>query len=560
MDRTKYEQLCSQFNRLAHLGDADREIELERLRIDNPSMAADLTDMFRYDKAAADSDFLDYDSLLPTCSYGGDAPQPRLESITIPNRIDHYRDIELLGRGGMGVVLKAWDDRAERHVAIKMILPRLVDDQQSLQRFRMEMQTVARLEHRNIVPIFATGEHEGAPYFVMKYFGGASLKHASTEIRSAWRLATMVRDLSRAVAYAHDRGVIHRDLKPANVLINQDGTAFLADFGIAKRMDVDLALTKPEAFVGAPRYVAPEQLHDSQGVGSGVDVYGLGAILYECLAGEPPFTAKNFLELSDQIRHQAPVPPSEIRDVDKRLEAICLKCLAKSPSDRYRNANALADDLDRFLAGEPPLIAKQNTLEVLGKLFLKQELTLAEARSLNAIVWVLAITFVLHSLIFLIVGGSTWGWLKPPAGHVLLWSTVVAGLGALFAVNYWYHWRNYWRLSLQERQSGVVTLGVNFAAVALFLIYGPWTIETPLTAILEMYPPVALVAGVNAFAHGAMGSSRTLLIGAMFFPLALVFAVTPLLSPLIFALAAAAAIGGLYLEIAKSKASLSRSR
>ncbi|MEE3369618.1 MAG: serine/threonine-protein kinase [Planctomycetota bacterium] len=559
MDLAEYEQICIQFARLARSNPTERARQIDRMRVHNPSLASQLSDLLHYDQSAENSGFLEYASPLPTGLYRDDSREHRLDDYSIPHRVGHYQILAVLGRGGMGVVLKAWDDRAKRHVAIKMILPSLVSAPQLLQRFRVEIQIVARLEHRNIVPIYATGEHDGAPYFVMKHVEGSNLQENLDELDSPWRLAEAVRDLALAVSYSHDRGVIHRDLKPANVLMDRDGTPFLADFGIAKWTDTEVDLTAPDIVLGSPGYMAPELISRREALGPQVDVYGLGAILYAALTGRAPFVGNDYVDTLEQVKHRAPTPPSETHEVAPELEVICLRCLAKSPADRYPNANSLAADLNRFLRGEPLLESKQQVWQLLGNLFREQQLSLPEARSIGAVAWTLAINLLLHSFLFSIISVNAWGWLNPPWGHVGLWLSFATGLIGLFVVNYRHHWRDYWRLSLPERQSGMITLGVNIASLFMLLIYGPWTVETPLTHIHQMYPPLALIAGVVAFAHGALGSSRSLLIGAVFFPLAVLFSVVPHLSPLIYAIVSTLAIGGMYLEIVGSSTSLSRS-
>jgi hypothetical protein len=222
-------------------------------------------------------------------------------------------------------------------------------------RFQTEARAVARLQHPNIVQVHEVDEHRGAPFFSMEFCGGGSLarKLAGTplEPRAA---ATLIERLARAMQAAHQAQVIHRDLKPANVLLAEDGTPKVSDFGLAKLMD-QAGQATAEAPLGTPSYMAPEQAAGRvREVGPSADVYALGAILYECLTGRPPFKGATVLDTLDQVRTREPVPPSQLQPkVPRDLETICLKCLQKEPHKRYASAEALAEDLRRFGAGEP---------------------------------------------------------------------------------------------------------------------------------------------------------------------------------------------------------------
>jgi WD40 repeat protein len=281
--------------------------------------------------------------------------QAPAESPGEPGRLGPYRILNVLGRGGMGVVYQARHLRLGRVVALKMILAGSHAGEQDLLRFLAEAEAVAALQHPHVVQLFEFGQHNGLPYFTLEFVPGGSLadKLQGTPLAPP-EAARLVEQLAHGMAYAHERGIIHRDLKPHNVLLASDGTPKITDFGLAKRIEVGSGLTTSGAVMGTPSYMAPEQAAGkSSEVGPLADVYALGAILYECLTGRPPFKGATLLETLEQVCHRDPVPPLQLQPkVPRDLETICLKCLHKEPGKRYGSAADLADDLRRFLDGE----------------------------------------------------------------------------------------------------------------------------------------------------------------------------------------------------------------
>jgi serine/threonine-protein kinase len=275
-----------------------------------------------------------------------------------------YDVLGVIGHGGMGIVYQARHRKLNRVVALKMILAAHGASAGDLARFRAEAEAVAALQHPNIVQVYEAGESAGQPFLALEFVPGGSLaQHLRGAPVSSGRAAEIVLTLARAVQHAHERGVVHRDIKPANVLLGPDGTLKVTDFGLAKRLDASLAHTPTGAVLGTPSYMAPEQaLGNARAAGPPADVYSLGAILYELLTGRPPFQGETVMQTILQAQQHDPVPPAQLNPaVPRDLETICLKCLEKEPARRYGSAAALADDLRRFVQGEP-IVARSSTL------------------------------------------------------------------------------------------------------------------------------------------------------------------------------------------------------
>jgi hypothetical protein len=265
-----------------------------------------------------------------------------------------YEVLGYLGRGGWGVVFRARDVRLGREVALKLLTPAGVYHPQVRERFIREGRAHALFDHPNIVPIYDAGDAGHLPFFTMKYVPGgplsASTGRIGADVRAAVRLVAKV---ARAVQFLHDRGIVHRDLKPGNILLGPDDEPMVADFGMAKWLGDDKELTSAGAVLGTRLYMAPEQAAgDTDATGPAADVWALGVILYELLAGRRPFDHKDVVELERQIRREPPPPLTELRpDVPAELAGVVHRCLAKSPADRYPTAAAVADDLDAWTAG-----------------------------------------------------------------------------------------------------------------------------------------------------------------------------------------------------------------
>ena len=271
-------------------------------------------------------------------------------------RIGDYELLEEIGRGGMGLVYRARQISVNRPAAVKLILTGPLASAVERQRFVAEASAAAALDHPGIVAVYEAGEEDGQPFFAMQLIEGVSL---SARLSAGPRLAPresaeLMRRVAMAVQHAHERGFLHRDLKPGNILLDANGAPHVTDFGLARRVGDESHLTLTGAAVGTPAYMAPEQTDTRRPPTTAVDVYSLGAILYEMLSGQPPFSERSLPELFVAIREKEPASISAVRsEVDRDIDIICRKCLEKETARRYRTAQTFADDLQRWLSGEP---------------------------------------------------------------------------------------------------------------------------------------------------------------------------------------------------------------
>ena len=357
-------------------------------------------------------------------------------AVTQPERgpgrvlVPGYQIERAIGRGGMGVVYKALHLSLKRSVALKMVLGGGHAGPRELARFRIEAEAVARLQHPNIVQIHEIGEARGHPYCALEFVEGGNLADKlNGKPMPAREAAKLVEVLARAMQLAHSRNVVHRDLKPANILLAADGTPKITDFGLARQIDTDSGETQPGAVMGTASYMAPEQASGyAHEAGPAADVYALGAVLYDCLAGRPPFRGRTIVETLDQVRTQEPTAPSRWQaSVPLDLDTICLKCLRKEPENRYASAAELADELVRYQQGEPILARPVGRIEKTVKWARRNP---GIAASLTGLVAIIVTAFVLVSWSY---------WSAEDARYAERWgryrSDIAAAYGALQSQN-----------------------------------------------------------------------------------------------------------------------------
>ncbi len=437
--------------------------------------------------------------------------------------------LEELGRGGMGVVHRARQASLGRVVALKRLLQGASAPPSDVARFRAEAEAAARLEHPHIVPVYAVDSHDGQPYLVMKYVEGTTLsKRLAEGPLPPVDAARLLAPVARAVQFAHEHGILHRDLKPSNILIDRDDQPFVSDFGLAKRIDADLSLTQSGVILGTPSYMAPEQAASDRGpVGPRSDVYGLGAILYHMLTGRPPFQAASPLETLLLVLEQDPVPPSVLNPrANPDLEMVALKCLQKSPDQRYPSAAALAADLDAFLVGEP-VSARSLSLRALVSRLLG-ETHHAPVLENWGVLW------IYHSAALIVFFGLTnwllWQGVSARWPYVLIFTL---GLG-LWAAFFWSLRRRGGPISFVERQLAHIW-GSGMIAINL-IFFVEWLQGLP---PLTLSPMIAVTNGILFLVKGGILSGTFYLQGAALFLSIAPMVWFPQVAPLIFGVVAA---------------------
>lgn len=440
-------------------------------------------------------------------------------------KVHGFEILAEIGRGGMGVVYKARQLTLNRIVALKMLLSGSHAHSEDILRFLSEAEAVATLQHPNIVQVYETGHSENLPYMALEFVAGGSLdKILQKGPLPTAEAARLVKEMANGMNAAHQAGIVHRDLKPGNVLITGDGTPKITDFGLAKKVEGGSGLTQTGAVMGTPSYMAPEQASgESKRVGPAADVYALGAILYCCLTGRPPFQANTQLDTLLQVLDHEPQAPRSIRkEIEPALEAICLKCLRKSPQDRYPSANALAEDLHSFLEGGPVIAEGSSRLGFVKLLLKETRHTEVLAQWGHVWMWHAVQIFVL----FLLTNILLWAGLQDPISFLCLW---LPGLATLLIPIWYFRFSKGIPLMPIEHKIGQVW---GFFTVAVFVISATNHIMG-----LERFALLPLVVLQCGFAFGCMA----IILGGSFYGMALactivslIMAVEPRIGPIVF--------------------------
>lgn len=464
---------------------------------------------------------------LPAAEQGSPG---RWQRLTLPTTIGDYELLEEVGRGGMGVVFRSRQISLDREVAVKMILRGRLASESDLRRFVEEAAATARLEHANIVPVYDVGDIEGRPFFSMQLVEGETLAERVARGPMPPRdAANLIAEVSHAVEFAHQQGILHRDLKPSNIMITPDEMPVVMDFGLAKRVGDEVDMTRSGMVVGTPAYMSPEQASGRRSmVGPATDVYSLGSLLYFALTGRPPFVAETPMELVMLVIEQDPTPPRALRPtIDRDLEMIVIRCLQKPIDLRYDSAGALADDLQAYLADERVSARSGRFSQVVARVF--RETHHAQVLENWGLLW------MWHSLALLVACLLTWQmdyWgIQRRDVYAGVWTI---GLGA-WATVFWKLRQRMGPVTFIERQVAHVWGASMIAIGMLFPI--EWLLKLP---VLTLSPLLGVIAAM-VFAIKAGMLSGVFYVQAIALLIAsVVMALYPSWAHLVFGIVAAA--------------------
>jgi predicted Ser/Thr protein kinase len=472
-----------------------------------------------------------------TATWKPDVTRPTVEAVSpyqasLP-KLPGYEIQREIARGGMGVVYEARQTSLNRPVAVKLILHGALASEPDRRRFTAEATAAAKLKHPNIVVIHEVGEHQGQPFFSMEYVAGESLSRIiRRQLPTPKQAAHYVGEVARAVQFAHDHGVLHRDVKPSNVLVDESGRVRVMDFGLAKQIDGDDKLTVTGQILGTPSYMAPEQISGGAGaIGPGCDVYGLGALLYELLTGQPPFRGANQVETLLAALEAEPMAPRRINSaVPRSLEMIALKCLEKDPEKRYPTPRAVVADLERWLEGESLSISSPNLLDRFVRTLERSQFDRELYEMSRVLVYVAVIALAANAAVFL---NYQFKATNPLAGVMGIRLAEVAAMGAVF----WPRRREWFPpRGAAARQLCSIWLGYLGGSLVLFLV--DYLMAPPGDPFygLSAYPPMAVLASLTFMVLGSSYWGYCYLIGGLFLVLAVAMTFWLPAAPLAFGL------------------------
>ena len=530
------EQLANLLDELSEQKGPAAQEHLEKLIHSYPNLATHIRELFGammvtdaiveystiYENGLADAMSGDTQSAT---SFKQANPSGFIPGVTpLPAQFGDYTLLDEIGRGGMGIVYRAIQESLDRTVAVKMLLRRDLANHSDLARFRSEAEAAARLDHPGIVSIFEVGECDGTPFYSMRFIEGTTLAHRLKEgdihPREGAELLAKVAD---AIEAAHSRGILHRDIKPSNILIDTAGEPHVSDFGLAKRLEADHAVTHTGAILGTPCYMSPEQAAGSRGEsGPSSDVWSLGAILYQMLTGRPPFQASSPMDtLLAVLESDPPVPRSMNRLVNRDLEMIALKSLQKPQELRYASADQLSADLKAFLSGEVIAARSGGLADVVSRLF--RETHHAVVLENWGLLW------MWHSVVVLLLSVITdvlaWQDVTSRWPYLILWGGGLALWGPIF----WALRHRAGPVTAVERQIAHVWAGTMIATILLF-----WVEALLNQPVLSLSPVLALLAGVVFFAKAGILSGVFYIQASFLFATALVMCVVPSYQHIIF--------------------------
>lgn len=544
-----YRNLSGHFARLANESDLTQEAELEKLAIDDAALAAELREMLKADRSANDDAFLDivFVSVLETNAFETESMQPG-QSIVSGQRefVGQYKLEKQVGAGGMGIVFRAFDTMANRSIAIKLVKPGLIDDDEMRTRMINEAHTAAALSHPNIVPVFDVGTADGVFFFTMPILESGDLKSSNDfRYRDPETTAGLFAQIASGLVHAHERGIIHRDIKPSNIMLDENGTPMIADFGLSKNLGNQGSQTETGRLMGSANYISPEQISDSKKVTELSDVYSFGATLYESLAGSPPFDGSDLIEMFQKINDLKPEKPSERNpEVDPRLEAICLRCLEKDPAKRYKSMQAVREELHRVVEGKP-LSDRSNMWKSFSDVLGFRQRGSSDLKSQPSAKWVFFHNLTTHTVVWMLV--------MLEAAPIALWIWIGCVSIHLGLINWKFHWSQYWHLEISERLSAVNLLMLNLCFAGLLFVHGPHSIDGRTSDFVDAYPAVCLIFAVVLAAHGSVHAGKWLTYAICFIPLAIVLKLTDIYAPLIFALSSSLATFAIMVDLAARK-------